>query len=74
MPASARSVFILSVPSGTDKKKHKGARPSPLPAGMKAVTVPVRRNKNNLPTAKPLPFPAKALSTASHYGRKTGTP
>lgn len=40
-----------------------------LPAGVKAVTVPVRRNKNNLPTAKPLPETAKALSMASHYGR-----
>ena len=66
MPASACSLFIFSVPSGTDKKKHKVSRPSPLPAGIKAVTVLVRRNKNNLPTAK-------ALNTASHYGHKTGT-
>ena len=66
MPASACSLFIFSVPSGTDKKKHKVSRPSPLPAGIKAVTVLVRRNKNNLPTAKP-------LNTASHYGHKTGT-
>ena len=73
MPASACSLFIFSVPSGTDKKKHKVSRPSTLPAGIKAVTVLVRRNKNNLPTAKPLPFPAKALNTASHYGHKTGT-
>ena len=73
MPASACSLFIFSVPSGTDKKKHKVSCPSPLPAGIKAVTVLVRRNKNNLPTAKPLPFPAKALNTAAHYGHKTGT-
>lgn len=68
MPASACSLFIFSVPSGTDKKKHKVSRPSPLPAGIKAVTVLIRRNKNNLPTAKPLPFPAKALNMAP-YGR-----